>query len=71
MLRATLPAPPMMISLRFDRDHRRRRFRRHARDVAIDEFVEHQVADAQHASWSGACLSASSRLNMRRSMTQR
>jgi len=29
-------------------DHRRRRFRRNARDLAIDELVEHQVADAQH-----------------------
>ena len=30
------------------RDHRRRRFRRDARDFAIDEFVQHQIADAQH-----------------------
>ena len=31
-----------------DRDHRRRRFRRNPRHLAIDEFVEHQVADAEH-----------------------
>ena len=31
-----------------DRDHRRRRFRRNARHLAIDEFVEHEVADAEH-----------------------
>ena len=29
-------------------DHRRGRFRRHALDVAIDELVEHEIADAQH-----------------------
>ena len=29
------------------RAHRRRRFRRNARDLAIDEVVEHQVADAE------------------------
>jgi hypothetical protein len=29
-------------------DHRRRRFRRDARDFAIDEFVKHQIADAEH-----------------------
>ncbi len=31
-----------------DRDHRRRRLRRDARDLAIDELVQHQVADAEH-----------------------
>ena len=31
-----------------DRDDRRRRFRRNPRDVAVDEIVEHQVADAEH-----------------------
>ncbi len=31
-----------------DRDHRRRRLRRDARDVAIDELVQHQIADAEH-----------------------
>ena len=31
-----------------DRDHQRRRFRRDPRHLAIDEMVEHQVADAQH-----------------------
>jgi hypothetical protein len=31
-----------------DRDHRRRRFRRNARDLAIDELVQHQIADAEH-----------------------
>ena len=31
-----------------DRDHRRRRFRRNARHLAIDKFVEHQIADAEH-----------------------
>ncbi|CEG07356.1 hypothetical protein BN961_00745 [Afipia felis] len=30
------------------RDHRRRRFGRHARDFAIDELVQHQIADAQN-----------------------
>ena len=30
------------------RDHRRRRFRRNPRHLAIDEFVEHEVADAEH-----------------------
>ena len=29
-------------------DHRRRRLRRNARDLAIDEFVQHQIADAEH-----------------------
>ena len=32
----------------FDRNHRRRRFRRDARYVAVDEFVQHQVADAEN-----------------------
>ena len=31
-----------------DRQHRRRRLGRNARDLAIDEVVEHDVADAQH-----------------------
>src|SRR5712672_4650417 len=31
-----------------DRDDGRRRFRRNARPLAIDEFVEHEVADAEH-----------------------
>ena len=31
-----------------DRDDRRRRFRRNPRHLAIDEFVEHEVADAEH-----------------------
>ena len=31
-----------------DRDHRRRRLRRDAGHVAIDEFVKHQIADAEH-----------------------
>ena len=31
-----------------DRQHRRRRLGRNARDLAIDEVVEHHVADAQH-----------------------
>jgi len=30
------------------RQHRRRRLRRDARNLAIDEIVEHQVADAEH-----------------------
>ena len=29
-------------------DHRRRRFRRNPRHLAIDEFVQHEVADAEH-----------------------
>ena len=29
-------------------DHRGRRLRRDARHLAIDEFIEHQIADAQH-----------------------
>src|ERR1043165_2413187 len=29
-------------------DYRRRRLRRDARDIAVDELVEHQVADAEH-----------------------
>ena len=32
----------------FYRNHRCRRFRRDARYVAIDEFVQHQVADAEN-----------------------
>ena len=48
MLRATLPAPPTLVSLRWTAMHRRRRFRRNARHLAIDEFVEHEVADAEH-----------------------
>ena len=31
-----------------DGEHRRRRLRRDARHVAIDEFVEHEIADAEH-----------------------
>ncbi len=31
-----------------NREHRRRRFRRDARNLAIDEIVEHQIADAEH-----------------------
>ena len=31
-----------------DREHRRRRLRRNARDFAIDEIVEHEIADAEH-----------------------
>ena len=31
-----------------DRDHRRRRLRRNARHLAVDEFIEHQIADAEH-----------------------
>ena len=31
-----------------DRDHRRGRFRRNPRHLAIDEFVEHEIADAEH-----------------------
>ena len=31
-----------------DGDHRRGRFRRNPRHLAIDEFVEHEVADAEH-----------------------
>ncbi len=31
-----------------DRDDRRRRFRRNARHLAIDELVQHQIADAEH-----------------------
>ena len=31
-----------------DLEHRRRRFRRDARDLTINEIVEHHVADAQH-----------------------
>ena len=50
MLRATLPAPPIDHLLALDRDHRRRRLRRDARHVAIDEVVEHQVADAEDRS---------------------
>ena len=34
--------------LPLDREHRHRRFRRDARDLAIDEVVEHPVADAEH-----------------------
>ena len=30
------------------RDHRHRRLRRHPRHLAIDEVIEHEVADAQH-----------------------
>ncbi len=29
-------------------NHRRRRFRRNPRHLAIDEFVEHEIADAEH-----------------------
>jgi len=32
----------------FYRNHRGRRFRRNPRHVAIDEFVQHQVADAEN-----------------------
>jgi hypothetical protein len=31
-----------------DPDHRRRRLRRDARHLAVDEIVKHQVADAEH-----------------------
>ena len=31
-----------------DREHRRRRLGRNARDFAIDEIVEHEIADAEH-----------------------
>ena len=31
-----------------DREHRRRRFGRNARDVAIDEIVKHKIADAEN-----------------------
>ena len=31
-----------------DRDHRRGRFRRNARHLAIDKFIQHQIADAEH-----------------------
>ena len=31
-----------------DREHRRRRFGRYAGDVAIDEFIEHEIADAEN-----------------------
>ena len=31
-----------------DRDHRRRRLRRDARHLAVDELVQHQIADAEH-----------------------
>src|SRR5258705_13427748 len=31
-----------------DRNHRRGRFRRNPRHLAVDEFVEHKVADAKH-----------------------
>ena len=31
-----------------DGDDRRRRFRRNPRHLAIDELVEHEIADAQH-----------------------
>src|SRR6204780_4868313 len=31
-----------------DREHRRRRLGRYARDLAIDEIVEHEIADAEH-----------------------
>ena len=29
-------------------DDGHRRFRRNARDFAVNEFVEHEIADAQH-----------------------
>src|SRR5262245_66416803 len=32
----------------FDRDDRRRRLRRNPRDLAIDKFIQHQIADAEH-----------------------
>ena len=48
MLRATLPAPPILVSLRSHGNDRRGRFRRNPRDLAIDEFVEHEIADAEH-----------------------
>ena len=48
ILRATLPAPPIIDLAALDRDHRRRRLRRDARHLAIDEVVQHQIADAQH-----------------------
>ena len=48
ILRATLPAPPILVSLRCTAITARRRFRRNPRHLAIDEFVEHEVADAQH-----------------------
>ncbi len=38
ILRATLPAPPILVSLRLDRDHRRGRLRRDPRHLAIDEL---------------------------------
>ena len=31
-----------------DREHRRRRLGRNARDLAVDEIVEHEIADAEH-----------------------
>ncbi len=48
MLRATLPAPPISIALCLTLKHRRRRLGRNARDFAIDEIVEHDVADAKN-----------------------
>ena len=38
-----------------DRDHRRRRFRRNARHLAVDEFVQHQIADAEHGLLGQVC----------------
>src|SRR5258705_13317368 len=31
-----------------NRDDRRRRFRRNPRYLAVDEFIQHEVADAEH-----------------------
>jgi len=39
------PADHLLVAPR--RDHRYRRLGRHARDLAVDELVEHQVADAE------------------------
>jgi hypothetical protein len=40
--------PDHELALRY-RQHRRRRFRRNSRNIAVDEIVEHQVSDAEHS----------------------
>ena len=46
-LRATLPAPPIAISLRFTASTGAGASGEMRADLAIDEVVEHQVADAE------------------------
>ena len=48
MLRATLPAPPIINSLRLTASTGAGASGEMRDDLAIDEVVEHQIADAEH-----------------------